>query len=155
MLDIGSSELLLIIVVAVVVIGPKDLPRVLYKLGQIIGKGRAMTRHFRAGIDEMVRHAELEEMEKKWAADNARIMAQSNVATPAQPTDAAPAPQIEPLVPMDSYDPPEASPAFQVDPGQLAHEPAALSAPAVAAPDDTGSTTEPHSAEPHRPDAAA
>ncbi len=76
MFDIGSSELLLIIVVAVVVIGPKDLPRALYKLGQIIGKGRAMTRHFRAGLDAMVREAELEELQKKWAADNARIMAE-------------------------------------------------------------------------------
>lgn len=76
MFDIGSSELLLIVVVAVVVIGPKDLPRALYKLGQIIGKGRAMTRHFRAGLDAMVREAELEELEKKWAAENARIMAE-------------------------------------------------------------------------------
>ena len=39
MFDIGSSELLLLIVVAVVVIGPKDLPRALYKFGQIVGKG--------------------------------------------------------------------------------------------------------------------
>lgn len=76
MFDIGSSELLLIIVVAVVVIGPKDLPRALYKLGQIIGKGKAMTRHFRSGLDAMMREAELEELEKKWAADNARIMAE-------------------------------------------------------------------------------
>ncbi|MET0360341.1 MAG: Sec-independent protein translocase protein TatB [Sphingobium sp.] len=83
MFDIGSSELLLIIIVAVVVIGPKDLPRVLYKLGQVIGKGRAMTRHFRSGIDEMIRQAEMEEMEKKWAADNARIMAQAPSADPA------------------------------------------------------------------------
>jgi sec-independent protein translocase protein TatB len=63
-------------VVAVVVIGPKDLPRALYKLGQIIGKGRAMTRHFRSGLDAMIREAELEELEKKWAAENARIMAE-------------------------------------------------------------------------------
>lgn len=76
MFDIGSSELLLIVVVAVVVIGPKDLPRALYKLGQIIGKGKAMTRHFRAGLDAMVREAELEELEKKWASENARIMAE-------------------------------------------------------------------------------
>ncbi len=41
---------------------------------------RAMTRHFRSGIDEMIRQAELEEMEKKWAADNARVMAQPPVA---------------------------------------------------------------------------
>jgi sec-independent protein translocase protein TatB len=76
MLDIGSSELLMIVIVAVVVIGPKDLPRALYKLGQIMGKARAMSRHFRTGLDAMVREAELEEMEKKWAADNERIMKQ-------------------------------------------------------------------------------
>ena len=86
MLDIGSSELLLIIVVAVIVIGPKDLPRALYRIGQYVGKARAMTRHFRAGIDEMVRQAELDELEKKWAAENARIMAQH---PPAPPSDDA------------------------------------------------------------------
>ena len=53
MFDIGSSELLLTIIVAIVVIGPKDLPRALYKVGQVVGKARAMSRHFRAGIDEM------------------------------------------------------------------------------------------------------
>jgi sec-independent protein translocase protein TatB len=77
MFDIGSSELLLTAIVAIVVIGPKDLPRALYKLGQVMGKARAMTRHFRSGIDEMVRQVEIEEMEKKWAAENARIMAES------------------------------------------------------------------------------
>jgi sec-independent protein translocase protein TatB len=77
MFDIGSSELLLTAIVAIVVIGPKDLPRALYKLGQVMGKARAMTRHFRSGIDEMVRQVEIEEMEKKWAAENARIMAGS------------------------------------------------------------------------------
>ncbi len=76
MFDIGSSELLMIVIVAVVVIGPKDLPRALYKVGQIVGKARAMSRHFRSGIDAMVREVELEEMEKKWAAENRRIMEQ-------------------------------------------------------------------------------
>ncbi len=98
MFDIGSSELLLIVIVAVVVIGPKDLPRVLYKLGQIIGKGRAMTRHFRSGIDEMIRQAELEEMEKKWAAENARIMAQ----TPAGQTQVDQTPAALPSVAQDN-----------------------------------------------------
>lgn len=76
MFDIGSSELLLIVIVAVVVIGPKDLPRALYKIGQIVGKARGMARHFRTGIDAMVREVELEELEKKWAAQNKRIMEQ-------------------------------------------------------------------------------
>lgn len=74
MFDIGSSELLLIIIVAIVVIGPKDLPRALYKVGQIVGKARGMARHFRSGIDAMVREVELQELEKKWADQNKRIM---------------------------------------------------------------------------------
>ena len=74
MFDIGSTELLLVSIVAIVVIGPRDLPRALYKLGQIMGKARGMARHFRTGIDAMVREAEMEELEKKWAAENERIM---------------------------------------------------------------------------------
>ena len=75
MFDIGSSELLLIIVVAIVVIGPKDLPRALYKVGQVVGKARGMARHFRSGLDAMIREAELEELQKQWAKENERIMA--------------------------------------------------------------------------------
>lgn len=74
MFDIGSTELLLIVIVAIVVIGPKDLPRALYKVGQIVGKARGMARHFRTGIDAMVREVELQELEKKWAEQNKRIM---------------------------------------------------------------------------------
>lgn len=76
MFGIDSSELLLIVIVAVIVIGPKDLPRALYKVGQIVGKAQGMARHFRTGIDAMVREVELEELEKKWAAQNQRIMAE-------------------------------------------------------------------------------
>lgn len=76
MLDIAPTELLLVALVALVVIGPKDLPRVMRVVGQWVGKARGMARHFRAGFDEMVRQAELEEMERKWAAENARIMAE-------------------------------------------------------------------------------
>jgi len=79
MFDIGSSELLLIIIVAIVVIGPKDLPRALYKVGQVVGKARGMARHFRTGIDAMVREAELEELQKQWAQENERIMAESRL----------------------------------------------------------------------------
>lgn len=74
MFDIGSTELLLTAIVAIVVIGPKDLPRALYKVGQVVGKARSMARHFRSGVDAMVREVELEELEKKWAAENERIM---------------------------------------------------------------------------------
>lgn len=75
MFDIGYSELLLIAVVTLLVVGPKDLPRVLRSVGQWIGRGRAMARHFRSGIDNMIRESELEDMNKQWAAQNAAIMA--------------------------------------------------------------------------------
>ena len=74
MFDIGAPELLLIAVVALVVIGPKDLPRVMRMVGGWVGKGRAMTRHVRAGFDTMMREAELEEMQKQWARQNEEIM---------------------------------------------------------------------------------
>ena len=76
MFDIGASELLMIVIVAVVVIGPKDLPRALRTAGQWMGKVRRTSNHFRAGIETMIREAEMEEMEKKWAEQNARIMAE-------------------------------------------------------------------------------
>ena len=74
MFDIEPTELMLVAVVALVVIGPKDLPRAMRFVGQWIAKARGVARHFRSGLDEMVRQAELEEMEKKWAAENERIM---------------------------------------------------------------------------------
>jgi sec-independent protein translocase protein TatB len=89
MFGIDSSELLVIVIIAVIVIGPKDLPRALYKVGQIVGKAQGMARHFRTGIDAMVREVELEELEKKWAAQNKRIMDEH---PPETSTDALPAP---------------------------------------------------------------
>lgn len=93
MFGIDSSELLLIVIVAVIVIGPKDLPRALYKVGQIVGKAQGMARHFRTGIDAMVREVELEELEKKWATQNQRIMAEHpSEAEPAMEALPAPVP---------------------------------------------------------------
>ncbi len=74
MFDIGASELLMIVIVAVVVIGPKDMPMALRTAGRWIGKMRKVSGHFRAGIDAMVREAELEDMEKKWREQNEAIM---------------------------------------------------------------------------------
>jgi len=74
MFDVGASELLLIVIVAVVVIGPKDMPRAMRTAGRWIGHMRRISGHFRAGIDAMVREAELEEMERKWREQNDAIM---------------------------------------------------------------------------------
>ncbi len=74
MFDIGASELLLVAIVAIVVIGPKDMPLAMRTAGRWIGKLRRVSNHFRAGIDTMIREAEMEEMEKKWAAQNKRVL---------------------------------------------------------------------------------
>ncbi len=79
MFDLGAAELLVIVIVAIVVIGPKDMPAALRTAGRWIGKVRKVSTHFRTGLDAMVREAELEDMEKKWQAQNEAIMAQSDV----------------------------------------------------------------------------
>lgn len=81
MFDIGAAELLVIIIVAVLVIGPKDMPLAMRSAGRWIGKVRKVSAHFRTGIDAMVREAELEDMEKKWKAQNEAIMKRSAAAS--------------------------------------------------------------------------
>lgn len=76
MFDIAPLELLLVAVVALLVIGPKDLPLALRTMGKWIGKIRRMSGHFRAGVETMIREAELAEIEKEWRERNARIMAE-------------------------------------------------------------------------------
>jgi sec-independent protein translocase protein TatB len=63
--DIGASELLVIAVVALIVVGPKDLPMLLRKLGQFMAKLRGMASEFRASFDEMARQSELDELRKE------------------------------------------------------------------------------------------
>ncbi len=74
MFDVAPTELLLVVVVALVVIGPKDLPKAMRFVGKWMGKARGMARHFRAGLDTMMREAELEELEKQWREQNDAIM---------------------------------------------------------------------------------
>ena len=65
MLDIGWSEMLVIAVVAIVIIGPKDLPRTLRIVGRWIGKARGMAREFQNSLDDIVRETELDEIKKQ------------------------------------------------------------------------------------------
>lgn len=74
MFGIDSSELFVIGLVALLVIGPQRLPLAMRTVGQWVAKGRAMTRHARSGFDAMIREAELEEMQKAWAKQNEAIM---------------------------------------------------------------------------------
>jgi len=62
MLDFSWSHILIVLIVALVVVGPKDLPRLMRILGQWVGKARRMAEQFRASFDEMARQSELEEL---------------------------------------------------------------------------------------------
>jgi sec-independent protein translocase protein TatB len=74
MFDIAPSEMLLTAIVAIVVIGPKDMPLALRTAGRWMGKMRRMSNHLRTGFEAMIREAELEEMERKWREQNEAIM---------------------------------------------------------------------------------
>ena len=75
MFDIGWDEMLFTAIIAIVVIGPKDLPRALRAAGQWIAKVRRVSGHFRSGIETMIREAEMQDMEKTWREQNEAIMA--------------------------------------------------------------------------------
>src|SRR6476661_2794746 len=75
MFGVDGSELLIVAALALIFIGPKELPAVMLRVGRFVGKVRGYARHFTAGVEQVIREAELEEMEKKWREENARIMA--------------------------------------------------------------------------------
>lgn len=120
MFDIAPTELLLCALVALVVIGPKDLPKAMRVVGHWVGRARGMARQFRSGFDAMVREAELDEMEKKWAAENERIMREHPPEPPAPDTDATvTTPSVEPMAPMHPAS--SASPVAPVEPAAPAN----------------------------------
>src|ERR1700730_11326951 len=65
LLDMGWSELMLIGMVALVVIGPKDLPKALRVAGFWVRKARTLSREFQSSVDQMIREAELDEMRQE------------------------------------------------------------------------------------------
>jgi sec-independent protein translocase protein TatB len=65
MLDIGWSEIAVIVVVALIVIGPKDLPKVLKTVGIWVRKARMLTRDFQNSVDEMIREADMEDVRRQ------------------------------------------------------------------------------------------
>src|SRR5262245_38287997 len=63
--DLSMTELLLIGVVALVVIGPKDLPKAMRVAGFWIKKARTLSREFQSSVEQMIREAELDEMRQE------------------------------------------------------------------------------------------
>jgi sec-independent protein translocase protein TatB len=116
MFDIGWSELAVIAVVALIVIGPKDLPKVLRTAGYWMRKVRAMASEFQTSIEQMAREADLEDLRKQveeankakqaledqLSADAAKIAAQAGsllddpsvLPAPVEPDAHAPAPGV-------------------------------------------------------------
>ena len=138
-LDIAPSEFLVIAAAAIIFIGPKDMPRAMRTAGRWMGKARRVSNHFRAGLETMIREAELAEMEKEWAAKNAAIMAahpegavmsaeaMGGGAVPAIEAPYAEAPSTPVAMPaLPEFSPPEPSP-----PEPLARKPRAKKAPAA------------------------
>ena len=102
MLDIGWTEMLMIAVIAIVVIGPRDLPKMLKTVGLWVRKARATVRELQTGIEDMAREAELDEVKKSvesatrmddWLDDKAVVKPPASSSPPAatspQPSAAA------------------------------------------------------------------
>lgn len=70
MLDLGMSEMAVLGVVALIVVGPKDLPKLARSVGQMYSRMRGLAGEFRGALDQIAREAELDEL--KTAANKAR-----------------------------------------------------------------------------------
>jgi len=118
MFGVDSSELAVVAILALIFIGPKDLPKVMRTVGYWVGRVRGMARHFTSGIENMVREAELEEMEKRWREENDRILslhpANAYYPEPGEPDEMPPiAEPAEPRLPFS-----EAQPGDELPPEQ-------------------------------------
>jgi sec-independent protein translocase protein TatB len=94
-LDFSWSHILVLLIVALVVVGPKDLPRLMHMAGRWMGKARAMANDFRKSFDEMARASELEDLRKEIEALRATRV---EPVTPVDHAIAPPAP-VEPPPP--------------------------------------------------------
>jgi sec-independent protein translocase protein TatB len=118
MFGFDSAEIAIIAVLALIFIGPKELPKVMRTVGYWVGRVRGMARHFTSGIEDMVREAELEEMEKKWREENERIMrlhpANADYPEPGKPDEMPPIAEApEPMLPFDEKQPGDELPPEQ------------------------------------------
>jgi sec-independent protein translocase protein TatB len=113
MLDFSWTHILILLIVALVVVGPKDLPPLMRMLGQWAAKARAMANEFRKSFDEMARQSELDELRKEIASlREERPLADLD----------------RNILPPDEGAPPEtpAVPEAQAAPEEAAHDAAAL-----------------------------
>ena len=144
--DLGMSELLLIGVVALVFIGPKDLPKALRVAGFWVRKARTLSREFQSSVEQMIREAELDEMrqELKKATE---IDLEKQFRETIDPTGSLAESLKPPELPKFSDTGLQAAPALEAQP-QLAAEMTGTEAaqpavPAIAPPHDASQDTVP------------
>jgi sec-independent protein translocase protein TatB len=143
MFDIGWSELVVIAVVALIAIGPKELPGVLRMVGQWMGKARKMAAEFQGQFQEAMREAEMADLKKTFdeVKDAATGFASDNVMTSLQKDvgealkiDDIDKPAIEPPVVPTPPEAPIPETFTEADAHALANEPLAITREVHAAP---------------------
>lgn len=121
---LGFSEILVVAVLALLVVGPKDLPLLLRRIGQFMAKMRSMAAEFRAGFDELARQAELDQLKKEVQAlreakplqEFGKVMTEFANGSDLQrslasdPTPEQPAPQPSPVYPPEPDRPEDPAP---------------------------------------------
>jgi sec-independent protein translocase protein TatB len=142
MLDISWQELFLIGAVALIVIGPKDMPQVMRTMAGFVRKARALSREFQNGMAEMMREAELDDLRRK-LDEAGRVDLDRTVRDTLEPTGTL----------REEFDPNEFAEKLRrsVEEPRV-QRPAA--APQVAAPDQPTVGDAPVAAEPRRPAAS-
>lgn len=145
MFDIGWSEMLVIGLVALVVVGPKDLPAALKTFAYWMKQARKMAREFQSGVDDLVRQAELDEAKK--AVEDARRNLNKEIEKAVDPTgevkQALSESGVRAPTPSIPVDPPK--PALTAALGNGSAAPAAET-PAASVPADAGTPAQPAAA---------
>jgi sec-independent protein translocase protein TatB len=137
MFDIGWSEMLIIGVVALVVIGPKELPGALKTFAFWMKQARKLAREFQSGVDDMIRTAELDEAKK--AVEDVRRNLNKEIETAVDPTgevkQALSDVTIKPPTPSIPLSPPTPAEPQAALPQAVEGAPAPEAPPAASAPE--------------------
>lgn len=116
MLDIAWTEMLVIVVVTILVVGPKDLPKVLKAVGGLIGKARSFAARFQSDLDALARESELDDLRKQARAYQAKLMdPKGEIGRMMDPTTGVP---TAPDISADATGSPPASAATPAAPGE-------------------------------------
>jgi sec-independent protein translocase protein TatB len=157
MFDFAWSEIAVLGVIALVVIGPKDLPRALKTLGFMVRRARGMAREFQNSVDDMIRESELQEIREQ-AAKAAGVDLKQALGDAVDPGGEIRAAMAEPIggapLAVEAAPPPPTVEGSAI--GELPVHPAEEAAPALVKPEETKPLEMPVAAEtdaapvPHR-----